>query len=71
MSALPTLLPSPSSLPSRQSSLRLGTLNCRGLAKISKPDTQQHFIRFLRNHNFSILALQETHANSDTVISSF
>lgn len=44
--------------------LKIATLNCRSLRKSSNPTTSSHFIRYLRTQNVTILALQETHANT-------
>ena len=43
-------------------SLKMGTLNCRSLAKTANPQIRSSFIRHLRSLSFDLLALQETHA---------
>ncbi|KAI8636270.1 hypothetical protein BD408DRAFT_438068 [Parasitella parasitica] len=43
--------------------LRVGTLNCRGLTKTAASSTRRHFIRYLRTCSLALLALQETHAS--------
>lgn len=43
---------------------KTATLNCRSLRKMGNHLTSSNFIRHLRSYDLSILALQETHANS-------
>ncbi|OAD66947.1 hypothetical protein PHYBLDRAFT_151885 [Phycomyces blakesleeanus NRRL 1555(-)] len=40
-------------------------MNCRGLAKTNHPQTRSLFIRHLRSCGIDLLALQETHANTE------
>lgn len=56
----PSLSPSPSRRPVH---LKMGTLNCRSIAKTANPNVRSSFIRHLRTHSFDILALQETHTD--------
>ncbi|CEP18550.1 hypothetical protein [Parasitella parasitica] len=51
--------------------LRVGTLNCRGLTKTAAISTRQHFIRYLRTRSLDLLALQETHASSSSIQDQF
>ncbi|KAL7320714.1 hypothetical protein PS15m_000577 [Mucor circinelloides] len=51
--------------------LRVGTLNCRGLAKTAASSTRQRFIRYLRTCSLDLLALQQTHASSTTIQDQF
>ena len=55
-------LPNSSSRPPLH--LKLGTLNCRSIAKTANPSIRSSFIRHLRTHSFDILALQETHTDN-------
>ncbi|CEG74359.1 hypothetical protein RMATCC62417_09594 [Rhizopus microsporus] len=50
-----------------RSSFSIGTLNCRGLRKTANPATSAAFIRYLRTVSLDILALQETHANTEEI----
>lgn len=47
-----------------KSNIKIGSLNCRSLSKLSHPTTSSEFIRFLRNPElqYDILCFQETHA---------
>ncbi|KAG1178824.1 hypothetical protein G6F70_000515 [Rhizopus microsporus] len=47
--------------------LNIGSLNCRGLRKTTNPATSAAFIRYLRTVSLDILALQETHADTDEI----
>ncbi|KAL9536500.1 hypothetical protein MBANPS3_012607, partial [Mucor bainieri] len=51
--------------------LRVGTLNCRGLTKTAASSVRQQFIRYLRTCPLDLLALQETHAASTTIQDQF
>ncbi|KAI8635934.1 hypothetical protein BD408DRAFT_118786, partial [Parasitella parasitica] len=42
--------------------VKIATLNCRGLKKSENPKKRQQFIRYLRTLDYDILVLQETHA---------
>ncbi|KAG0769000.1 hypothetical protein G6F33_004027 [Rhizopus arrhizus] len=48
-------------------SLKLATLNCRGLRKTADSSTRNHFIRYIRTHSLDILALQEIHASNTSI----
>ncbi|KAK4521393.1 uncharacterized protein ATC70_012008 [Mucor velutinosus] len=47
-----------------RSTIKIGSLNCRSLSKLSNPTTSSEFVRFLRNPElkYDILCFQETHA---------
>ena len=44
--------------------LNFASLNCNSLVKSNNPQTQAHFIRYLRSLNFDLMAFQETHVSS-------
>ncbi|KAG0867260.1 hypothetical protein G6F15_012447 [Rhizopus arrhizus] len=48
---------------SKNINLRIGSLNCRSLAKPNQPTVSSEFIRFLRSQSFDLVTLQETHAS--------
>ncbi|KAI8384101.1 hypothetical protein BD560DRAFT_431347 [Blakeslea trispora] len=48
---------------STTSALRIGSLNCRSLAKLSDSQQRSHFIRFLRDLRYDVLCFQETTAD--------
>lgn len=48
-------------------SLKMATLNCRGLRKTADSSTRNHFFRYIRTHSLDILALQETHASNTSI----
>lgn len=52
-----------------RSHIKIGSLNCRGLSKLSNPTNSAAFIRFLKDKElkYDILCFQETHAE-DTVL---
>jgi hypothetical protein len=52
---------------SRNHTLNIGSLNCRGLTKTASPSTRNQFIRYLRTRSLDILALQETHASTSSI----
>ncbi|KAI9013754.1 hypothetical protein CLU79DRAFT_682572, partial [Phycomyces nitens] len=45
----------------------IATMNCRGLVKSNNPNNRSLFIRYLRSLSLDIIALQETHANTDSL----
>ncbi|OAD75662.1 hypothetical protein PHYBLDRAFT_166891 [Phycomyces blakesleeanus NRRL 1555(-)] len=51
--------------------IKIGTMNCRGLPKVGHPESRSFFIRHLRSQGIDILALQETHASSSMLQSTF
>lgn len=55
----------------KQYKITIATLNCRGLKKSNSRKKRQQFIRFLRLSGCDILLLQETHADSNTIIDQF
>ncbi|KAG1494177.1 hypothetical protein G6F45_012595 [Rhizopus arrhizus] len=57
-------IPAHNSNPITSSSLKIATMNCRGLRKSNDPSSSSQFIRYLRTHSLDILALQETHADT-------
>ncbi|KAI9482817.1 MAG: hypothetical protein EXX96DRAFT_630868 [Benjaminiella poitrasii] len=59
------------SSPPRQTTIRIATLNCRGLKKTNNPQLRKQFIRSLRKSHYDIICLQETHANDSTIIITF
>lgn len=50
--------------------LNFASLNANSIIKNNKKQIQSNYIRYLRSRNFSILCLQESHADSDTKITS-
>lgn len=54
-----------------QPTIRLATLNCRGLRKINNNKKRSSFIRYLRTLGYDILILQETHALHQQIIDEF
>ncbi|KAG1135925.1 hypothetical protein G6F37_012318 [Rhizopus arrhizus] len=54
-----------------RSNFSIGTLNCRGLRKTANPATSAAFIRYLRTVSVDILALQETHVNTEEIAQLF
>ncbi|CEI92496.1 hypothetical protein RMCBS344292_06752 [Rhizopus microsporus] len=51
--------------------LNIGSLNCRDLRKTANPATSAAFICYLRTVSLDILALRETHANTDKIAQLF
>ncbi|KAI7872309.1 hypothetical protein BDF14DRAFT_1716866, partial [Spinellus fusiger] len=47
--------------------IKVASLNCNSLAKISDPKKRSHLIRHLRSQDAHILALQETHASTPSL----
>ncbi|OBZ81311.1 hypothetical protein A0J61_10639, partial [Choanephora cucurbitarum] len=45
----------------------MGSLNCRSIAKTASTQNRSSFIRHLRSLSFTLLALQETHADNPHV----
>ena len=48
--------------------VKIATLNCRGLKKSENTKKRQQFIRYLRTLGYDILVLQETHASDNITI---
>ena len=47
--------------------VRVATLNCRDLPKVSQPQVCQSFIPYIRCQELDIIAVRESHAESDTI----
>lgn len=54
-----------------QHTVKMATLNCRGLKKTENQKKRTQFIRFLRTLGYDILVLQETHATGPLTIEQF
>lgn len=48
--------------------LKIASLNCNGLSKLLTPSIRRDLIRSFREHEFDIIALQETHTNNSSII---
>ena len=48
--------------------VKMATLNCRGLKKTENQKKRTQFIRYLRTLGYDILVLQETHATDPLTI---
>ena len=55
------------SMTKKYTKIKIGSLNCRSLAKSSQPNTRKLFIRFLRSLHYDILTFQETHASNQNI----
>lgn len=54
-----------------QHTVKMATLNCRGLKKTENQKKRTQFIRYLRTLGYDILVLQETHATDPLTIEQF
>jgi exonuclease III len=52
-------------------SIKIASLNCRGLTKINRQNQQEYFISTLRSLQYDILVLQETHAKTTQLEDTF
>ncbi|KAG2234119.1 hypothetical protein INT48_000296 [Thamnidium elegans] len=59
---------SPTSPSTNNINIRIATLNCNGLAKVSKPNIRCDMTRFFRESLFNIMCLQETHTSDENII---
>jgi exonuclease III len=48
----------------KKPSIKIASLNCRGLTKINRQNQQEYFISTLRSLKYDILVLQKTHAKT-------
>lgn len=51
--------------------VKIATLNCRGLKKTENPKKRQQFIKYIKTLGYDILVLQETHASDQSTIDLF
>ncbi|KAL9542841.1 hypothetical protein MBANPS3_008403 [Mucor bainieri] len=55
----------------QNTTIKIATLNCRGLRKQDSSTKRKQFIRYLRTLGYDILVIQETHADDQTIIDTF
>lgn len=60
----------PMSFSSSTINLKICSLNCRSIVKINHNNTSSDFIRHLRQQQYDILCLQESHVSDDALIQS-